>query len=95
MVLHRERRERLVADALDGSVVEIDVCNFQTVRNRLRHDGEVVVLAGDFHMARRKILNGMVASVVSELEPRRLRSAREREQLMPEADAHDGKWVSG
>jgi hypothetical protein len=33
----------------------------------------------------------MVASVMSELEPRRLRAAREREQLMPEADAQEGQ----
>ena len=91
MVLHRERRERLVADALDRIVVEVYVRHFQTVWNRLRHDGEVVVLAGDFHMARRKILNGMVASVVSELEPRSLRAAREREQLMSQTDAHEGQ----
>ena len=51
MVLHRERRERLVPDALDRPVVEVDVRDFEAVRHRLWDDGEVVVLAGNLHLA--------------------------------------------
>ena len=59
------------------------------------NDGVVVVLACDLHPARREVLHGMVAAMVPELEPRRLRAAREREQLVAKADAHDrdgGSW---
>ena len=95
MVLHREGWQRLVPDALDGSVVEIHMSDLQTIWYGLRYHGEIVVLARDLHLARREVFHGMVAAVVPELEPRRLRAAREREQLMSQADAHNWKWVSG
>ena len=82
MVLHRERRQRLVAHSLDGTVVEIDVRNLETFRNGLRHDCEVVVLARYLHLARREVLHGVVAPMMPELEPCRLRAACERKQLM-------------
>ena len=44
MVLHRERRELLVADALDRAVVEVDMRHLQAARKRFGDDGEVVVL---------------------------------------------------
>ena len=90
MVLHRERRKRLVADALDRVVVEIDVRHFQTVGNRFRQHREVVVLARNLHLAGREILHWMVAAMMSELETPRLGAARKRQQLMAETDAHDG-----
>ena len=94
VVLHRERRKRLMADAFDRSVVEIDVSHLKAVWNGLRDDGEVVVLARDFHLARGKVLHRMVAAVVPELETHGLCAAGKREQLVPKADAHDGKFMS-
>ena len=90
MVLHRERRQRPVADAFDRTVVEIDVRHFKAAGQRIGDDGEVVVLACDLHLARGEVLDRMVAAVVPELETRRLRAAREGEELVPQADAHDG-----
>lgn len=66
MVLHGERGKRLVADALNRAVVEVDVRHFQAVRQLFAHHGEIVVLARDLHIARRE----MVATVVPELEAR-------------------------
>ena len=91
MVLHGEGGERLVPDAFDGAVVEIYVRNFEAFGHRFRNDGEVVVLACNLHLVCREILDGMVAAVMPELEPRRFRAAGERKKLMPEADAHDGQ----
>ena len=79
MVLHRERGECLVPYAFNRPVVEIHVSHFKAFWNGFRHHCEVVVLAGDLNLARREILHRMVAAVVPELEPRRLRAARERE----------------
>ena len=76
--------------ALYGPVIEIHVRNFKQVRQRFRQDGEIVVLARDLDFARGKILHRVVAAVVSEFETARLRAAGEGEQLVPQANAHDG-----
>ena len=65
VVLHRERGKRLVPDTLDRVVVEVYVRDFEAVRNRLWQDREVVVLARDLDVARRKVLHWMVAAVVA------------------------------
>ena len=64
--------------------------HLQAVRKRLRQHGEVVVLTRDLHLAGLQVLHRMVAAVMSELEPSRLRPARQRQQLMPQAYPHDG-----
>ena len=65
VVLHRERRKRLVPYALDRVVVKVYVRDFEAIRNRLRQDSEVVVLARYLHMTSRKILHRVVATVVA------------------------------
>ena len=67
VILHRERGKRLVPYTLDRVVVEVYVRDFEAVRNRLWQDGEVVVLARYLHMACRKVLHWVVATVVAEL----------------------------
>ena len=67
VVLHRERGKRLVPYTLDRVVVEVYVRDFETVRNRLWQDGEVVVLTRYLHMACRKVLHWVVTAVVTEL----------------------------
>ena len=79
MVLHRKRRERLMTDAFDRVVVEIDVRHFQAVGYRRRVDGEVVVLARDLHVSRRQVFDRMVAAMMSELQTPRLGAARKRQ----------------
>ena len=90
VVLDGEGREGLVAEALDGAVVEVDVRDLELRRERVREDREVVVLRGDLHLARRQLLHRMVAPVVPEREPPRLRAAGEREQLVAQTNSHDG-----
>ena len=74
MVLHRKRGQRLVAHAFDRRVVEIDVRDFQAVRHGLGDHREVVVLAGDLHMARLQVLDRVVAAMVAELQTPSLRT---------------------
>ena len=67
VILHRERGKRLVPYTLDRVVVEVYVRDFEAVRNRLWQDGEVVILARYLHMARRKVLHRVVATMMAEL----------------------------
>ena len=67
VILHRERRKRLVAYSFDRIVVEVYVRDFEAVRNRLWQDSEVVVLARYLHMACRKVLHRVVAAMMAEL----------------------------
>ncbi len=75
MVLHGERRQRLVANTFNCAVVQIDMRDFQIVAQRIRHDGEVMVLRCDFNRVREQIFNRMVAAMMAEMKPPRARSA--------------------
>ena len=86
VVLHRKRRQRLVTDAFDRIVVEIDVRHLEALRNRLGQHREVVVLGRDLDRPRLQVLHRMVAAVVTELQAPRLRAARDREELVAQAN---------
>src|SRR5471030_2432796 len=84
MELRGARTQLGVVEAFDGSVVQ------RRMRDGLvvgRRDGEAVVLRGDEDAARTVIEHGMVGSAVAERQLERLAPCREREQLMPEANA--------
>ena len=68
--------------------------HFKALGDGFRQHGEVVVLARDLHLAGREVLHRMVAAMMSEFQAARLGTARKRQQLMPETDAHDGKCLS-
>ena len=74
--------------ALDGIIVKVDVRHLKTTRDRLGQYREVMILTRDFHLARREIAHRVVAAVMSELEPPRLCSTRERKKLVPKANTH-------
>ena len=86
VVLHRKRRQRLVTDAFDRVVVEIDMRYLEALRNRLGQHREVVVLGRDLDSPRLQVLHRMVAAVVTELQAPRLRAARDREELMAQTN---------
>ena len=50
-----------------------------------------MVLAGDFDLAGGQLAHGMVAAAVAEFHLKGTRSARQRNHLMPQADAEDGQ----
>ena len=88
MVLHAERGEFLVADALDGVVVQVDVADFHIRGEAGFFDGIVVVLARDFHSASPQVFHRMVAAVMAELEFGNLCAECKTQKLVTEADAH-------
>ena len=99
MVLDREERARRVGEALDGLVVQVDVRDLDGLAGgaqALGVDRIAVVLGADRDAARREILAGLVAAVVTELELRRRAAEGEAEDLVAEADAEDraSVWTS-
>ena len=74
-------------DALDRSIIEIYVRNLQTIGKRIRQYRKIVVLACDLDLAGREITNRMIAAVMAELKPPRLRSAGNGQELMPKTDS--------
>ena len=83
VVLHREQRQRAMAQAFQSIVVQVDV-GFQDLRifQRIRIDGEVVIVRRDLNLAGLQLLYWMVAAVVAELEFVRLAAQREADKLM-------------
>src|SRR5580658_4025825 len=92
VVLHAEERQRAVAQAFEGIVVEVDVgeVDFGGVE-RLGIDGEVVIVAGDLDLAGVVALDGMIAAVVAELELVGFAAESEADELVAETDAEDGR----
>src|SRR6187402_192888 len=68
VVLHAEHRLRLVAQALDGAVIEIDVRLLDAWRQRLAIDGEAVILRSDLHASGFQFLDRMIRTAVAELQ---------------------------
>src|ERR1700722_20643351 len=90
MILHAEKRERAVAHAFVGVVVQIDVRDFDIARReRVGIDAEAVVLGGDFDLLRAQIFHRMVRTVMAEFQLERVAAQREAAQLMAEADAEN------
>ena len=89
MILDGKRRQRPVPDTLDRTVIQIDMRNFEAIGNGIRKNREIVVLACDLDVSRLLIPDWMVAAVMSEFQPSRLRSAGQRQKLMSEADAEN------
>ncbi len=66
MVLDAEERQRFVAHAFVGVVVEVDVCDFDVAGGEgFGIDAEAVILGGDFDFLILKILDGMIGAVMS------------------------------
>ena len=91
VVLDAEERERLVAQAFERLVVEVDVGELDLVGvDGVGIDGEVVVVGGDFDFAGGVVANGMVAAVMAELELVGFAAEGESAELVAQADAEDG-----
>ena len=69
VVLDAEERQVSVAHAFERLVVQVQVRQFDfALRERVRIDGEVVVVGGDFYFAGLQPLYWMVAAVMSEFQ---------------------------
>src|SRR5690606_16732577 len=90
MALETEGRLVRPGEALDRTVEERTVGDFQVGRQAVRGNREAVVLAGDDHLAAGFVANGMVRPVVAELHLLGARATGERQDLVTEADPEDG-----
>ena len=69
VVLHAEERQRLVAQAFESLIVQVDVGQLDFVGvDRVGIDGEVVVVGRDLDLAGGVVADRVVAAVVAELE---------------------------
>ncbi len=68
MVLHRERREVSVSNALDRLIIEADVCDLDVRWHRFFRQREAVILRGDRHHSASLVEHRMVDAAVAELE---------------------------
>ena len=91
VVLEGEGAEGGRSQAFDAMVVEGAVGDGGEVWvQRFFHYHEVVVLGGDLDAAVEEVFDGMVATVVAEGKAGGFGAEGEGEQLVAEADAHDG-----
>src|SRR5262249_12981823 len=89
VVLDAEDGVLLVAHALEGAVVEVDVRRLDVGGEGGGGGGENVVLGRDLDAAGGAVEDGLVGAAMAELEFERLRSEGQAEQLMAETDAED------
>ncbi len=69
MVLHAEKRQGAMAQALERAVVQVDVSELDfALVDRVRIDSIIVVVRSDLHLAGLRLLYGMVPSMMSKLE---------------------------
>src|SRR4030095_5784878 len=87
MVLNRDHRFASVAKAFNGAVVQVQMRDRYIRGQRIRVDGEAMILGGDLDLARIELLHGVVGAAVAELQFERLASNRKPENLMAETDA--------
>src|SRR5215813_5057178 len=79
-----------MTQAFERIVIQIDVRQFDfALSERVRIDGEVVVVRGDLDLAALETLHRMIAAVMPELQFVCPAAQREADELMPEADAED------
>ena len=57
-----------MAQPLDGVVIEVDVANFDLLRQGIRIDRVAVILRRDVHQARLEVLDRVVGAAMPELE---------------------------
>jgi len=67
VILDAEERQRFVAHAFVGVVVEIDVGDFDVAGGKgFGIDTETVILRGDFDFLGEEVLHGMIRTVMAE-----------------------------
>ena len=91
MILHAEKRERAVAHALVGVVVQIHVRDLDVARRqRIGIDAETVILRGNLDFAGQQILHRMIRAVMPEFQFVGLAAKRQAAELVAQANAENG-----
>src|SRR6185436_4670045 len=90
MALEAESRLVGAFEPLQAAVEQRNVRDPDVCWQRVCVHREAMVLAGDHHPPAVQVLHRMVGAVVAKLHLHRLCTARQSEQLVPEADAEGG-----
>ena len=88
MILHAEKGQILVAQALVGVVIEIQMCDFDFARReRVRVDAKTMILCRDLHLIGQQVFNRMVRTVVAKFQLEGSAAKSEAAKLVAETDA--------
>src|SRR6185312_804606 len=88
VVLHTEHRFRSMAQALYRLIVQVAVSDFDfRIFERIRIDGETMILRGDFHLAGSAVQDGVIGAMMAEFQFEGLAAKSKPEKVMPQADA--------
>ena len=90
MILHAKERQRAMAHAFVGVVVQIDVGDFHVARRkRIGIDAKAVILRGNFHFSRAQILHRMVRAVMTEFQLEGAAAEGQPAKLVAETNAEN------
>ena len=90
MVLHTKHRLGLVAQPLDGLVIQINPVHSHLRRQRRRIHCKTVVLRSDFDPTRLQIFHRLVSAPMPKLQLEGLATQRLAQNLMTQANPEDG-----
>ena len=77
-----------MAKSFDRVVVQIDVTDFQTIRESVGNNGVTVVLGRDINPARFEVFHRLVTAPVAEMQLERARTERPGDHLVAQTDTH-------
>ena len=89
MILHAEDRQLAMPHSFDRSVVQIDVRDFDFLRQRFGIDRKTVILRSDRYFPAAQIFHRLIAAAMPEFQFESAAAKREAEHLMPETNAED------
>jgi len=91
VVLDAEKWQRAMPQTFERVVIQVDMGQvYLALLQRIRVDGEVVVVRCDLDLAAIRLLHRMVAAVMAELQLVTLAPERETDKLVAKADTEDG-----
>ena len=93
MVLDREDRQSAMTKAFQRAVIQVDVSRLQIAGQLVQPHGEAMVLRGDLHFVGALIEDGLIGAAMTELQFESLTSERQAQELMPQADAEERRWI--
>lgn len=91
VILHAEDGMPAMAHTFQRAVVEIEVGRLDVGGQRVRGDGEAVILRGNFDLACAAIEDRMIGATMAKLQLERLRTQGQTQELMAQTDAED--WL--
>ena len=93
VVLNREDGQAAMTKAFQRAVIQIDVSGLQVAGQVVEADSKTVILRGNFHFVGALIEHRLIGAPMTELQFESLTSERQAQELMPQADAEDRRWI--